>query len=424
MSMKKTVYLVGVAILLIAIVGLFGCSKKDATAKQGAGVETLPTQEAEAKEEITGSKSQKEYFKEAEKAFKRAKVAPASDFVYGLADSGDGVVIKKYQEKEIFAEIIIPAEIEGLPVVELAERAFSGSSVKTVVVPDSITRFTNFLFSEAQSLKYVKLPSSMTSIPYSCFSGCKSLEYFEIPPHITNIEASAFWGSGLRKIEIPSTVTSFQTPSIDKTGEYNDSSNLFTLCKNLEYVKLPNTMKVIGSGTFSLCDNLKQVVLPETLEIIEERAFDSCRNLEQIDIPETVVSIGYNALRKTGLTSLVIPESVADCADLQLGTCDNLESLTLPNSVTHIKKSLLYTENSRTKKLKSVNLPAFLQKIDDGAFYGLSSLEELIIPENLISIEFSQNIRIEEKNNAFYGTSLPLSIQAKLKQLGYPGEFN
>lgn len=183
-------------------------------------------------------------------------------------------------------------------------------------------------------------------------------------------------------------------------------------------------MKVIGMGTFSLCDNLKQVVLPETLEIIEERAFDSCRNLEQIDIPETVVSIGYNALRKTGLTSLVIPESVTDCADLQLGTCDNLESLTLPNSVTHIKKSLLYTENSRTKKLKSVNLPAFLQKIDDGAFYGLSSLEELIIPENLISIEFSQNIRIEEKNNAFYGTSLPLSIQAKLKQLGYPGEFN
>ena len=66
MSMKKTVYLVGVAILLIAIVGLFGCSKKDATAKQGAGVETLPTQEAEAKEEITGSKSQKEYFKEAD----------------------------------------------------------------------------------------------------------------------------------------------------------------------------------------------------------------------------------------------------------------------------------------------------------------------------------------------------------------------
>ena len=68
MSMKKTVYLVGVAILLIAIVGLFGCSKKDATAKQGAGVETLPTQEAKAKEEITGSKSQKEYFKEAAKA--------------------------------------------------------------------------------------------------------------------------------------------------------------------------------------------------------------------------------------------------------------------------------------------------------------------------------------------------------------------
>lgn len=101
MSMKKTVYLVGVAILLIAIVGLFGCSKKETTAQQGVGVETVPAQKEEGKKNVSSSKSQKEYFKEAEKAFKRAKEAPVNDFRYGLADAGDGVVIEEYIGKDI-----------------------------------------------------------------------------------------------------------------------------------------------------------------------------------------------------------------------------------------------------------------------------------------------------------------------------------
>lgn len=422
MTIKKTICLVGTAIVLIAIGGLFGCSKKEVASKRGVRAETPPTREVEAKKEVAGSKSQKEYFKEAEKAFKRAKEAPASDFVYGLADAGDGVIIKDYKignppedplellmylnrDSEIEdsvepVEIVIPSEIEGLPVVELGDRVFSNSPVKTVVIPESVKRFGAGLFREARHLQYVKLPTTITSLLGQFFNSCDSLEYFIIPDHITHIGSSAFSSSGLRSIEIPDTVTSFE-----------NWDSLFAHCENLEYVKLPNAIKTL-CYTFRGCTALKQVILPESLETLENDVFVGCRSLEQIDLPNTLTFIEPETFSGSGLRSISIPESVTNFQDLTLA--GQLEAITLPDNVTHINNKLL----GRNKNLKRINLPASLQSIENGAFYELSSLEELIIPETLTAIEWG------EENDAFYGTALPLATQAKLKQLGYPGKFN
>lgn len=425
MTIKKTICLVGTVILLIAIGGLFGCSKKEVASERGVRAETPPTREVEAKKEVAGSKSQKEYFKEAEKAFKRAKEAPASDFVYGLADAGDGVIIKDYKigntpkdpvellmylnrDSEIEdsvepVEIVIPSEIEGLPVVELGDEVFRNSPVKTVVIPESVKRFGSGLFREARHLQYVKLPTTITSLLGQFFASCDSLEYFIIPDHITHIGGSAFSFSGLRAIEIPDTVTTFE-----------DWDSLFFHCKNLEYVKLPNEIKTL-CYTFRDCTALKQVILPESLETLENNVFVGCRSLEQINLPNTLTFIEPGTFSGSGLRSISIPESVTNFQDLTLASCGQLEAITLPDNVTHINNKLLGRGN---KNLKRINLPASLQSIENGAFYELSSLEELIIPENLTTIYWG------EENDAFYGTALPLATQAKLKQLGYPGKFN
>lgn len=122
-----------------------------------------------------------------------------------------------------------------MPVVELADHAFFLSDVKTVVIPDSIIRVGNNLFNQAEYLQYVKLPTSMTNLQSSFFYGCTALEYFEIPPHITNIEDGVFAKTGLRSIEIPETVQTFQEKDDYLSGAYN----LFWSCENLEHVKLP-----------------------------------------------------------------------------------------------------------------------------------------------------------------------------------------
>jgi hypothetical protein len=136
-----------------------------------------------------------------------------------------------------------------------------------------------------------------------------------------------------------------------------------------------------------------------------------------------LVSIGSKAFEECGIKSLIIPDSVTDCNKLQLSTCKQLESLTLPNNMTEIKNSLLQPDSDfqRGSNLKSINFPKSLTKIEYEAFYMLSSLGEIIIPENLTSVEFKTNDFGDTR--AFLGTSLPLRTQAKLKQLGYTGKF-
>ena len=414
MANKKIQLIKGLVFILSVIFVLSSCSK------QGSKKQTQTAKEIKGIT-VNDNKALSSYMREANKAFKRAKEAPASDFIYGLTDLGDGVVIKKYNKKKSDGdvEIIIPSEIEGMPVVELADDAFHRSIVKTVVIPDSILRIGKSLFSYSVQLKYVKLLAQITSLPKDIFQNCESLEYFDIPSHITNIESGAFFKSGLRAIEIPETVT-FKSFSF---GEEINSRAVLGYCKNLEYVSLPNTMTILPDSFFQGCASLKKIELPLSVEIIEDCVFAECTSLEYVDLPASLVSIGSRAFEECGIKSLIIPDSVTDCNKLQLSTCKQLESLTLPNNMTEIKNSLLQPDSDfqRGSNLKSINFPKSLTKIEYEAFYMLSSLGEIIIPENLTSVEFKTNDFGDTR--AFLGTSLPLRTQAKLKQLGYTGKF-
>lgn len=414
MANKKIQLIKGLVFILSVIFVLSSCSK------QGSKKQTQTAKEIKGIT-VNDNKALSSYMREANKAFKRAKEAPASDFIYGLTDLGDGVVIKKYIKKKSDedVEIIIPSEIEGMPVVELADDAFNRSIVKTVVIPDSILRIGEYLFSHSVQLKYVKLLAQITSLPKDIFNNCESLEYFDIPSHITNIESRAFFMSGLRAIEIPETVT-FKSFNF---GKEINSRAVLGYCKNLEYVSLPNTMTILPDSFFQGCASLKKIELPLCIEIIEDCVFAECTSLEYVDLPASLVSIGSKAFEECGIKSLIIPDSVTDCNKLQLSTCKQLESLTLPNNMTEIKNSLLQPDSDfqRGSNLKSINFPKSLTKIEYEAFYMLSSLGEIIIPENLTSVEFKTNDFGDTR--AFRGTSLPLRTQAKLKQLGYTGKF-
>ena len=414
MANKKIQLIKGLVFILSVIFVLSSCSK------QGSKKQTQTAKEIKGIT-VNDNKALSSYMREANKAFKRAKEAPASDFIYGLTDLGDGVVIKKYIKKKSDedVEIIIPSEIEGMPVVELADDAFNRSIVKTVVIPDSILRMGEYLFSHSVQLKYVKLLAQITSLPERIFLNCESLEYFDIPSHITNIESGAFFKSGLRAIEIPETVT-FKSFSF---GKEINSRAVLGYCKNLEYVSLPNTMTILPDSFFQGCAILKKIELPLSVEKIEDCVFAECTSLEYVDLPASLVSIGSRAFEECGIKSLIIPDSVTDCNKLQLSTCKQLESLTLPNNMTEIKNSLLQPDSDfqRGSNLKSINFPKSLTKIEYEAFYMLSSLGEIIIPENLTSVEFKTNDFGDTR--AFRGTSLPLRTQAKLKQLGYTGKF-
>lgn len=68
--------------------------------------------------------------------------------------------------------ITIPAEIDGKPVTEIADRAFEDSRVRNVTVSEGVRTIGWFAFYGCSSLASVTLPRSVTSIGYSAFDGC------------------------------------------------------------------------------------------------------------------------------------------------------------------------------------------------------------------------------------------------------------
>lgn len=369
--------------------------------------------------------------------FAHAVVAPESDFQYRLSRDNNGVVIDKFIGSSWGREIIIPSEIEGLPVVELSGNCFYNTDAKTVVMPDSITEIGYSLFEKADKLEHVKLSNSITVIPKEAFKGCTILTHIEIPSSVTIIGDYAFRESGLRSIVVPETV-SFSKYKYYGT-ETQSGYGAFAGCRNLEYVKLPSSMKEMPAYMFACCSALESIELPENLEVLGEAALGGCTRLEQISLPETLTTIN-NSFACSGIKSLVIPESVTS---LYLHYCQNLKRVRLPESLTEISERLFLNADgnykrfdihilvslngelgfSRETSLESVNLPASLKKIEGTAFSGMDTLEELIIPDSLTSIEFVEGYDSFSEKETFRGTHFSLALQRRLRQLGYEGNF-
>ncbi len=92
-------------------------------------------------------------------------------------------------------DIIIPGEHEGLPVKEIATKAFAGNSTLTSVsIPESVTNIGGSAFESCSSLKELKVAGADTVISDGAFVYCASLEKITLSGKIKQIATYTFHG--------------------------------------------------------------------------------------------------------------------------------------------------------------------------------------------------------------------------------------
>ena len=144
-------------------------------------------------------------------------------------------------------ELVIPAEIDGLPVTKIAPGACKGNTV----------------------LYEVFLPVTIKEIGDEAFSGCTALHQFHFSPILQTIGKRTFYGcSGLKVMIIPDTVT-----------EIGDEA--FAAC-NLQNVIMPNGLYTIRQGLFAQNGSLDTISIPAGVERIEKQAFSGCDALQYV----------------------------------------------------------------------------------------------------------------------------------------------
>ena len=222
-----------------------------------------------------------------------------ADFEY-IQNRQGGITITAYKEfqkdKPVVRDLIIPAQLQGINVTEIADfafsngsyqftgrgafvrrdgdlfenvtipptvtsigdQAFAGRGIKTLNLPDSVRSIGRGAFGENQ-ISSVKWPTSFiagnTVIPAMVFAHNR-LTSIDIPVGITTIESGAFGGNQLTELTIPANVT--------RISGFAFTDNMISKLTFSNSGKL----KTIELAAFSK-NQLKSVVLPEGLtEII------------------------------------------------------------------------------------------------------------------------------------------------------------
>jgi hypothetical protein len=127
---------------------------------------------------------------------KVGKAAPATDFTYDLSEDGKGVVIKTYTGNG--GALVIPAEIENLPVVELGSSAFRGGegdrgyNLTSVVIPASVKKIRGDAFINCERLASVTIQGSGVEIWITAFKRCTGLTKVTIQGSNTKVGIEAF----------------------------------------------------------------------------------------------------------------------------------------------------------------------------------------------------------------------------------------
>ena len=136
-------------------------------------------------------------------------------------------------------------------------------SLKSVIIPSSVTEIREYAFDGCSSLINVNIPSSVTEIGCGAFGGCSSLTSVNIPSSVTKIEGGTFnYCTSLTSVNIPSSVTSIGTRA-------------FWCCWFLASVKIPSSVTSIGKYAFFYCSGLKSIyVYAETVPSIGAGAFN------------------------------------------------------------------------------------------------------------------------------------------------------
>jgi hypothetical protein len=222
-------------------------------------------------------------------------------------------------------QLIIPREINGMPVTVIEERAFRSKGLTSVTLPDSVTEIGRQAFMQ-NYLTDVTIPNSIRTIGEQAFLNNR-MTRINIPDSVDNVGELAFARQ----------TSNFRTdgPNPFFIMIYKGEVTIITYNGRGGNVIIPETINnmpviAIEVSAFSY-KRISSITIPNTVRIIGNEAFVG-NNLTDVNIPDSVISIGNSAFANNELRNVNVPNSVIsmgrqvfDAFDLNAAVRSDLE---------------------------------------------------------------------------------------------------
>ncbi len=360
---------------------------------------------------------------------------------YLYREEGDGVCLTKYSGSE--ETVLVPAVWEGKRVVALDYTFADNSWIKSVIIPEGVTRIGNSVFYNCPNLESVSLPSTVTAIGSDAFCLCTALSgEIRLTDRLETLGDFAFQSCvSLQRITLPGSLTSIgedifadcsslsEVTLLPGFGEITDG--MFFRCISLKHLQLPEGVRSIGDSAFSN-SSVVSLSLPATVSQVHAHAFVEARRLKTLtvhrDNPALRAVNGMLITRDTGVLMAVapeaagsdvrIPEGVRAIAPAVFALNETIRSVHIPGSVKTVgskafiasgilhvtmedgvetigdyafagasyscRHFVVYGDGSA---LTTVRIPNTVTSIGECAFIGNNCLRELILPSSVTRIE-------------------------------------
>ena len=303
-------------------------------------------------------------------------------------------------------------------ITEIEFAAFSGCiGIVSIIIPDKVKEIQDAAFLGCKNLESITIKGNIEKLGDRIFVDCDSLNNIIIPKGIKDKFLQYNYGSklaepvenGIILCSCSAEVTEEDLADawIDRSGvkyssdkkrllwaprdiiEYSIIEGVLTICnhafgtcKELESIQIPNTLKIIGSGSFVGCCKLKSVVVPNSVTAIYAAAFWKCASLVEVILSTSLKMLGNTVFADcVNLKKIDIPKGVSHIRGSAFSGCEELEEAVIPDSITEIGDSAF----CGCQNLKSLYIPKSVTSIGDSAFAG-SSIQTISIPDSVTLI--------------------------------------
>ena len=196
----------------------------------------------------------------------------------GILFNKDLTVLVNYPAYREDASYTIPSS------VTIIDRcAFYSSRLRSITIPNSVTRFESSAFRYCRNLESIDIPRSVEYIGYDNFEYADKLTTVTIPNNVTYLGSSCF--TACKKLqEIIVEEGNQYCASVDGILYSKDLSQLLAYPAGRTEISftIPNHVTTINQAACDYCDYLNSVVIPRSVTSIGWFAFMNCSNLTSV----------------------------------------------------------------------------------------------------------------------------------------------
>ena len=180
-----------------------------------------------------------------------------------------GIIITGYQGGQ--ASVVVPERIDGYPVLKLGAAFYQNTTVKSIILPESLLEIGENAFSGCTSLNYIDVATTeaaattqqetQATTEYNNNQGTQDASTASQDSYVTTQEA-----------------TTQEVTTQAATTQQNVNSNK-TDKKGM--VILPASVRSLGNGAFDNCTSIEEVYINKDLSTVGTRSFYMCTSLRK-----------------------------------------------------------------------------------------------------------------------------------------------